>query len=257
MTTVDELAGVVLAAGAGDRLSPLTRHLPKALCPVGMSPLVDHAIGRVRSATTDVAVNVHYGRRGDARRTSASASTCRSRRPSRWGRPGRSAAWARGSTGATRSSPTLTPGGRPAVGRPDSVRGRMGPRAGAPALRAGRAARRLRRAPLRRGAASCPDRSLLGSRPRRAVSTRCSGASSTRPAASTWPSGGARSVTAGPWATTSTPTWPGRAGSRSSTRPRRSPGWCGSRSCWAGAEVRGGLVLSRAVVGPGWVVLAR
>ncbi len=62
MSAAGELAGVVLAAGAGDRLLPLTRHLPKALCPVGTSPLVDHAIGRVRSATTSVAVNVHYGR---------------------------------------------------------------------------------------------------------------------------------------------------------------------------------------------------
>ena len=62
MTAAGELAGVVLAAGAGDRLWPLTRHLPKALCPVGTSPLVDHAIGRARSVATDVAVNVHHGR---------------------------------------------------------------------------------------------------------------------------------------------------------------------------------------------------
>lgn len=58
----DRLAAVVLAAGAGDRLWPLTRYLPKALCPVGNVPLVDHGIARVRSIAQDVAVNVHAGR---------------------------------------------------------------------------------------------------------------------------------------------------------------------------------------------------
>jgi len=57
----DSLAGVVLAAGAGARLVPLTRLRPKALCPVGDRPLVDHALARVRTATTSVAVNLHHG----------------------------------------------------------------------------------------------------------------------------------------------------------------------------------------------------
>ena len=57
-----EVAGVVLAAGAGTRLRPLTRLRPKALCPVGDVPLVDLAIGRVRAVTGAVAVNVHHGR---------------------------------------------------------------------------------------------------------------------------------------------------------------------------------------------------
>lgn len=56
------IAGVVLAAGAGTRLRPLTRLRPKALCPVGDVPLVDLALARVRSAVTEVAVNVHHGR---------------------------------------------------------------------------------------------------------------------------------------------------------------------------------------------------
>ena len=43
------LAGVALAAGAGERLWPLTRWAPKALCPVGLVPLVDHAIDGVPS----------------------------------------------------------------------------------------------------------------------------------------------------------------------------------------------------------------
>lgn len=56
------LAGVALAAGAGERLWPLTRWTPKALCPVGLVPLVDHAFGRLRTVTDAVAVNVHHGR---------------------------------------------------------------------------------------------------------------------------------------------------------------------------------------------------
>ncbi len=53
---------VVLAAGAGTRLRPLTDLLPKALCPVGGVPLVDSAIERVHAVTSEVAVNVHHGR---------------------------------------------------------------------------------------------------------------------------------------------------------------------------------------------------
>lgn len=58
----DGLAGVVLAAGAGTRLRPLTRIRPKALCPVGDRPLVDLALARVAPHADDVAVNVHHGR---------------------------------------------------------------------------------------------------------------------------------------------------------------------------------------------------
>ncbi|MGH9274619.1 MAG: sugar phosphate nucleotidyltransferase [Acidimicrobiales bacterium] len=56
------VAGVVLAAGAGTRLRPLTLLRPKALCPVDDVPLVDLAIDRVCTAVGDVAVNVHHGR---------------------------------------------------------------------------------------------------------------------------------------------------------------------------------------------------
>ncbi len=60
----DSLAGVVLAAGAGQRLAPLTRLRPKALCPVANRPLVDHALDRllpVLGRLDDLAVNLHHG----------------------------------------------------------------------------------------------------------------------------------------------------------------------------------------------------
>lgn len=56
------LCAVVLAAGAGTRLRPLTDVLPKALCPVGNTPLVDRAIAAARSLADDVAVNAHHQR---------------------------------------------------------------------------------------------------------------------------------------------------------------------------------------------------
>jgi N-acetyl-alpha-D-muramate 1-phosphate uridylyltransferase len=59
---VGELTAVVLAAGAGTRLQPLTWLRPKALCPVANVPLVDLAVGWARAVTGAVAVNVHHGR---------------------------------------------------------------------------------------------------------------------------------------------------------------------------------------------------
>jgi NDP-sugar pyrophosphorylase family protein len=60
--TREDIAAVVLAAGAGTRLRPLTDLRPKALCPVNNVALVDWAIERVLDVTKDVAVNVHHGR---------------------------------------------------------------------------------------------------------------------------------------------------------------------------------------------------
>jgi len=61
-----DLAGVVLAAGAGTRLRPLTDLCPKALCPVGGTPLLHHALDRLRpalpaggDAEASLAVNAH------------------------------------------------------------------------------------------------------------------------------------------------------------------------------------------------------
>lgn len=58
----DGVAGVVLAAGAGLRLRPLTLLRPKALCPVDSVALVDLALDRLEAAASEVAVNVHHGR---------------------------------------------------------------------------------------------------------------------------------------------------------------------------------------------------
>ncbi|WP_433209067.1 nucleotidyltransferase family protein [Dactylosporangium sp. CS-047395] len=55
-----DLCAVVLAAGEGRRLRPLTEHLPKALCPIGNVPLLDRALQRVEHFGLDVAVNACY-----------------------------------------------------------------------------------------------------------------------------------------------------------------------------------------------------
>lgn len=57
------LAALVLAAGAGTRLRPLTVLRPKPLCPVGDRTLLDHALDRVAGLgrPVPVAVNAHHG----------------------------------------------------------------------------------------------------------------------------------------------------------------------------------------------------
>lgn len=61
LTGSESLVAVVLAAGAGSRLRPLTLLEPKAMCPVGGVALVDLAVDRARGVTPAVAVNAHHG----------------------------------------------------------------------------------------------------------------------------------------------------------------------------------------------------
>jgi MurNAc alpha-1-phosphate uridylyltransferase len=54
-------SAMVLAAGLGTRLRPMTAHLPKPLIEVGGRPLIDHAIDRLALAGVErVVVNAHY-----------------------------------------------------------------------------------------------------------------------------------------------------------------------------------------------------
>lgn len=53
--------GMVLAAGRGERLRPLTDTIPKPMVPILGKPLLDHAIDRLLAAgVTRVVVNAHH-----------------------------------------------------------------------------------------------------------------------------------------------------------------------------------------------------
>lgn len=52
---------MILCAGLGTRLRPLTNELPKPLVPVGDRPLLAHVAGRLRAAgITSVVINTHH-----------------------------------------------------------------------------------------------------------------------------------------------------------------------------------------------------
>jgi NDP-sugar pyrophosphorylase family protein len=63
----DDLSGyfkmkaMLLAAGLGTRLRPLTDHLPKCMVPVGGKPILEHTIEWLKSyAVTEVMINLYY-----------------------------------------------------------------------------------------------------------------------------------------------------------------------------------------------------
>ncbi|HYB05571.1 MAG TPA: nucleotidyltransferase family protein [Methyloceanibacter sp.] len=52
---------MVLAAGLGERMRPITLRMPKPLVPLAGRPLIDHVLDRLASAGVETAVvNVHY-----------------------------------------------------------------------------------------------------------------------------------------------------------------------------------------------------
>lgn len=58
------MEAMILAAGAGTRLRPLTHELPKALVPVGGRPLLAWVMGRlVEAGATRIIVNTHHHHR--------------------------------------------------------------------------------------------------------------------------------------------------------------------------------------------------
>src|ERR1700759_4180333 len=59
--SVKPTKAMVLAAGLGLRMRPLTDRMPKPLVPVAGRPLLDHVLDKLGDAgVTDAVVNVHY-----------------------------------------------------------------------------------------------------------------------------------------------------------------------------------------------------
>jgi MurNAc alpha-1-phosphate uridylyltransferase len=59
--TLTPRSAMVLAAGLGERMRPLTEHVPKPLLKVGGKALLDHVLDRLAAAGVEQAVvNVHY-----------------------------------------------------------------------------------------------------------------------------------------------------------------------------------------------------
>jgi NDP-sugar pyrophosphorylase family protein len=55
------MKGMILAAGEGQRLRPLTNHLPKPMLPIAGRPLLEHTILHLCDCgITDLAINLHY-----------------------------------------------------------------------------------------------------------------------------------------------------------------------------------------------------
>jgi NDP-sugar pyrophosphorylase family protein len=52
---------MILAAGVGSRLDPLTRNLPKPMVPIINRPVIEHIVEKLKKhGVTDIMVNLHY-----------------------------------------------------------------------------------------------------------------------------------------------------------------------------------------------------
>ncbi|MEO7564801.1 MAG: nucleotidyltransferase family protein [Sphingomicrobium sp.] len=61
MMAVVPKTAMIMAAGLGTRMRPLTEHVPKPLIAVQGKPLLDHALDRLSAAgVSKVVINVHY-----------------------------------------------------------------------------------------------------------------------------------------------------------------------------------------------------
>lgn len=61
MTHLQDMRAIVLAAGLGKRMRPLTDHMPKPMIAVGGKPLIDHVLDwLVDAGISSVVVNTHY-----------------------------------------------------------------------------------------------------------------------------------------------------------------------------------------------------
>ncbi len=55
------MKAMILAAGVGSRLDPLTRNIPKPMVPIVNKPVMEHIVERlVQSGFQDIMINVHY-----------------------------------------------------------------------------------------------------------------------------------------------------------------------------------------------------
>lgn len=54
-------SAMILAAGFGTRMRPITNHLPKALIPIRGRPLIDHLVGKLKAHGIErIIINTHY-----------------------------------------------------------------------------------------------------------------------------------------------------------------------------------------------------
>ena len=190
--SVPDLVAVVLAAGAGTRLRPLTDVRPKALCTVGGRPLLDLALERVAPHVRPYGGQRAPPRRPAVRRAGRPRRARRGRVP-RGARHGRGAGQPARLAGRRRRAAHQRRRVLPGAGGGRRPRRRLGRRAAPAALRPATACPACSAASGTSAARCCPGGRSATWRRSRAGSTRSPGARCTPPAGSTCgPAGPAR-----------------------------------------------------------------